>query len=92
MLLPVIISSVSFADTWQEMEQERLAREKDEKEKADKAKKIKEQFGETNTQWEKDKSDMQNLATQEKKTAPGGSSKPVKKTADGSKPVKYEES
>jgi mannan polymerase II complex ANP1 subunit len=49
------------------MEQERLAREKEEEEKADKAKKIKEQFGDANSQWEKDKTDMQNLVTQQKK-------------------------
>lgn len=49
----------------QEMEQERLAREKEEEEKAEKAKKVKEQFGDTSGQWEKDKSDMQNLATEQ---------------------------
>jgi mannan polymerase II complex ANP1 subunit len=48
------------------MERERIAREKDEQAKAEKAKKIKETFGETNSQWEKDKSDMQHLASKEK--------------------------
>ena len=46
----------------QEMEQERIARESEEKERADKAKKIKEQFDDPNKQWEKDKTDLENLA------------------------------
>lgn len=53
------------------MEQERIAREAEEKDKAEKAKKIKEQFGDQNNQWEKDKMEMQNLALQEKKPAVG---------------------
>lgn len=44
------------------MEQERIARENEEKEKAEKAKKIKEQFDDPNKQWEKDKTDLKNLA------------------------------
>lgn len=48
------------------MEQERLAREKEEKEKAERAKKIKEQFNDPNSQWEKDKTDIQNMAILEK--------------------------
>lgn len=49
------------------MEKERLAREKEEQEKAEKVKKLKEEFGDANNQWEKDKSEMENLA-QEKKS------------------------
>lgn len=51
----------------EEMEKERLAREKEEQEKAEKVKKLKEEFGDANNQWEKDKSEMENLA-QEKKS------------------------
>lgn len=50
----------------QEMEQERLARESEEKERAERMKKIKEQFTDPNSQWEKDKTDIQNMAMQEK--------------------------
>ncbi|KAI9842992.1 MAG: Mannan polymerase II complex anp1 subunit [Thelocarpon superellum] len=46
----------------EEMEQERRAREKEEKDRAERTKKIKEQFNDPNTQWEKDKTDIQNLA------------------------------
>lgn len=49
----------------QEMEQERLARESEEREHAERMKKIKEQFADPNKQWEKDKTDIQNMATQE---------------------------
>jgi mannan polymerase II complex ANP1 subunit len=48
------------------MEQDRLRREQEEKEKAEKAKKIKEEWADPNSQWEKDKIEMQNLASQEK--------------------------
>lgn len=48
------------------MEQERIARENEEKERAERMKKIKEQFTDPNSQWEKDKTDIQNLAMQEK--------------------------
>lgn len=48
------------------MEQERLAHEQEEKEKEEKLKKIKDQFQDPNTQWEKDKSDIQNEAMKEK--------------------------
>ncbi len=50
----------------QEMEQERLARESEEKERVERMKKIKEQFTDPNSQWEKDKTDIQNMAMQEK--------------------------
>lgn len=46
------------------MEKERLAKEAEEREKAEKENKIKEQFGDANSQWEKDKSDLQNMAQQ----------------------------
>lgn len=50
----------------EEMEQERLANEAAELEKSQRMAKIKDQFGNTESQWEKDKADMQNLAMQEK--------------------------
>jgi mannan polymerase II complex ANP1 subunit len=43
------------------MEQERIAHEKDEEDKRAKEQKIREEFGEASTQWEKDKADLQNL-------------------------------
>lgn len=54
------------ANASQEMEQDRLRREQEEKEKAEKAKKIKEEWADPNSQWEKDKAEMQNLASKEK--------------------------
>jgi len=62
------------------MEQERLAREKEEKEKAEKAQKLKDTFGDANSQWEKDKAALQNMALDEKKS--GGD---AKKTAQEGK-------
>ena len=50
----------------QEMEQERLARESEEKERAERMKKIKEQFTDPNSQWEEDKTNINNMAMQEK--------------------------
>jgi mannan polymerase II complex ANP1 subunit len=47
------------------MEQERIARESEEKVRAEKAKKIKEQFDDPNKQWEKDKTELENLAKKE---------------------------
>ena len=61
------------------MEKERVAKEAEEKEKAEKEKKIKEQFGDTNSQWEKDKTEIQNLAKEESK-------KDVKAGGDAEKP------
>jgi mannan polymerase II complex ANP1 subunit len=61
----------------QEMEQERLARESEEKERAERMKKIKEQFTDPNSQWEKDKSDIQDMAEKAKEqVAAGEDSKP----------------
>lgn len=48
------------------MEQERLAREKEEEEKKATEAKIKEAFGDANSQWEKDKQEMQDLAAQQR--------------------------
>jgi mannan polymerase II complex ANP1 subunit len=48
------------------MERERIAQEAEEKERGAKAKKIEEEFGDSKGQWEKDKSEMQNLALKEK--------------------------
>ena len=58
------------------MEREKLAREQEEKEKAEKARKMKESFGDTTSQWEKDKTALQDIALQEKrKEAKEGTSK-----------------
>ncbi len=58
------------------MEQERIARENEEKEKAEKAQKLKDAFGDANGQWEKDKAALQDMALDEKKSGAGdGSSK-----------------
>ncbi|KAI6782703.1 Mannan polymerase II complex ANP1 subunit-like protein [Emericellopsis cladophorae] len=57
----------------EEMEQERLAREKEEEEKKKKAAKIKEEFGDADTQWQKDKQAMEDSNVQ-----PKAGAKPVK--------------
>lgn len=49
------------------MEKERLEHEAEEKERAERMKKIKDQFGDPNSQWEKDKTDIQTEALKEKK-------------------------
>lgn len=51
----------------QEMEEERKAREKEEQDKVERMKKIKDQFVDPNSQWEKDKTDIQNAVMKEKK-------------------------
>lgn len=51
------------------MEQERLAKEAEEREKAEREKKIKDAFDDTNTQWAKDKSEMQDIAKEANKGA-----------------------
>lgn len=48
------------------MEKERVAREAEEKERAERMKKIHEQFDDSKSQWEKDKTDIQNLVMKEK--------------------------
>ena len=57
------------------MERERIVHEKEEEEKRVREQKIKEEFGDANNQWEKDKADMQNLAaSQPRRDAVGGES------------------
>lgn len=51
------------------MEQERLAKEAEEREKAEREKKIKDAFDDPNSQWAKDKSQMQNIAKEANKVA-----------------------
>jgi mannan polymerase II complex ANP1 subunit len=63
------------------MEEERKAREKEEQDKADRMKKIKDQFADPNSQWEKDKTDIQNEALRERKE---------KEKAEASKPTETE--
>lgn len=63
------------------MEKERLAREKEEQEKAERARKLKEEFGDPNNQWEQDKTNMQNLAKQDKEKEAG--SRPQLPRPDG---------
>lgn len=65
------------ANVMQEMEQERLIRENEEKEKAERAKKIKEQFDDPNSQWEKDKTDIQSMAMLEKAKEQQATATPV---------------
>jgi mannan polymerase II complex ANP1 subunit len=48
------------------MEQERIRRETEDKEWAERLKKIKEQYQDTSDQWEKDKADIHQLAMKEK--------------------------
>lgn len=50
----------------QELEQERIAQEKEKKEKGIRLKKIKETFADPNPQWEKDKNSVQDIAEKEK--------------------------
>ncbi len=49
------------------MEQERVAKEAEEKERAEKTKQIKESFGDATSQWEMDKTGMQDLALKDEK-------------------------
>jgi len=59
--------SVDDIQHMEQMKREQLAQEQAEKEKAEKALKLKESFGDATGQWEKDKSELQNIAVQEKK-------------------------
>lgn len=52
----------------EEMEQERRNRESEEKERADRLKKIKDDFNDPNSQWEKDKTELHNIAQKEEAT------------------------
>lgn len=55
----------------QEMEQEKLAKEKEEMEQAEKEKKVKEGYGldESSSQWEKDKDVISNMAKEQREQA-----------------------
>ena len=64
----------------EEMEQERIAHEKEEEERQERIKKIKDQFADPNGQWEKDKADIQNEALEEQKIQ---SNKAQQAQADG---------
>ncbi|CAJ2501895.1 Uu.00g047480.m01.CDS01 [Anthostomella pinea] len=59
--------SVDDIHHMEEMEQERLAKEAEEKAKEEREKKAKEQFSDPNSQWEKDQSEMQDIAKQASK-------------------------
>ncbi|KAL8868851.1 MAG: hypothetical protein Q9174_004711, partial [Haloplaca sp. 1 TL-2023] len=60
----------------EEMENERKNREREEKERTERAKKIKEEFNDPNSQWEKDKGDIESISKQEEeKKAQAGSEK-----------------
>lgn len=48
-----------------EMDQERKNRENEEKERADRLKKIKDDFNDPNSQWEKDKTELHEIAQKE---------------------------
>jgi mannan polymerase II complex ANP1 subunit len=65
------------------MEAERVAHEQEEKERAERAEKIKEQFADPNGQWEKDKADIQNEAIKAK----ASEEKAAKEKVAGQKPV-----
>ena len=49
----------------EEMEQERRNRENEEKERAERLKKIKDDFNDPNSQWEKDKTELHDIAQKE---------------------------
>lgn len=61
-----MFSRLPLLTSFQEMEQERIAREKEEQERKVKEQKIKEEFGEANSQWERDKLDMQDLIAEQR--------------------------
>jgi mannan polymerase II complex ANP1 subunit len=63
------------------MEQERLAREKEEEDKKAKVQKIKEEFGDAASQWEKDKADLSNLAVKQQREAAAKEAEKPKKPA-----------
>jgi mannan polymerase II complex ANP1 subunit len=53
------------------MEQERIAREKEEQEKKLKEQKMKEEFGDASSQWEKDKKEMREQQQQSQQSGAG---------------------
>ena len=62
----------------EEMENERKKKEEEERVKADRVKKVKEQFSDPNGQWEKDKADIKNSVIEEKVSVEGkAQEKPV---------------
>ncbi|SPO02635.1 probable ANP1 protein [Cephalotrichum gorgonifer] len=69
--------SVDDIRRMEEMEQERLGREKAEQMKVEWAKKLKEEFGDPNIQWEQDKTGMQQLANQDKHKAADSAPRPA---------------
>lgn len=73
-----------------EMEQERLAHEKEEKERAERMKKIKDQFADPNSQWEKDKTDIQNEAMKEKAKEEKAAAEAVKAAGETITEIKEE--
>ena len=79
----------------EEMEQERKNREQEEKDRADRMKKIKDEFNEPSNQWEKDKTELQDIAAKEEESRKkessssggneeGPAAEPVKETAPSS--------
>ncbi|KAH0496556.1 hypothetical protein TgHK011_003908 [Trichoderma gracile] len=58
--------SVDDIKHMEEMERERIAREKEEEERKKKEAQIKEEFGDANSQWEQDKQQMQDLKLQDR--------------------------
>lgn len=68
------------------MEQEKLAREQEEKEKAEKEKRLKEgySFGESSEQWEKDRDAVSNMVKEQRENSGADSAQEPKKTG---KPV-----
>lgn len=64
------------------MEKDRLEQEAAEKAKQERARQIKEQFADPNSQWDKDKADVQNLAAQEKAKVKTPEQKPAAAAAN----------
>ena len=67
------------------MEQERLAKEAEEKERAEKTKQIKESFGDATSQWEMDKTGMQDMALKDEKKKSESASDDAKLVGGGDK-------
>ncbi|KAI9886276.1 MAG: S-glutathionyl-(chloro)hydroquinone reductase [Watsoniomyces obsoletus] len=77
----------------EEMEKEKQAKEREEKERVERQKKIKEEFADSASQWEKDKNDMQNEVRKQKEEKEKSTEKPdEKKDAKGIAAAKPEES
>ena len=66
----------------EEMEQERKQREKEERERAERAQKLKTEFSDSESQWDKDKSELHNLEAEDaRKKASSGKEKTEADTA-----------